>query len=175
MSFAASLGLRYPLIQAPMAGVQLSRLAIAVCEAGGLGSLPCAMLAPEAMRKELDAIRTGTSAPYNVNFFCHEPPAPSAERKAGWRKALGRFYGEFGIDPAAIPAGPGRLPFSAEAADVLEACGVQIGHVAVAVVGVMPVLVGALGHRDDDRQHAVLVVRRDVVRVDAGIVGVLVG
>ena len=121
MGFAANLGLRYPLIQAPMAGVQLSRLAIAVCEAGGLGSLPCAMLAPEAMRKELEAIRAGTSAPCNVNFFCHVPPAPSAEREARWRQVLAPFYGEFGIDAASIPAGPGRLPFSAEAAEVLEA------------------------------------------------------
>jgi nitronate monooxygenase len=119
MSFAA-LGLRYPLIQAPMAGVQLSRLAIAVSQAGGLGSLPCAMLAPDAMRKELDAIRAATQAPYNVNFFCHVPPVPSAEREAGWRKALARFYGEFGIDPASIAAGPGRLPFSEEAIKVLE-------------------------------------------------------
>jgi nitronate monooxygenase len=120
MSFAASLGLRYPLIQAPMAGVQLSRLTIAVCEAGGLGSLPCAMLAPDAMRKELEAVRAATPAPYNVNFFCHEPFAASAEREARWRRTLAPFYSEFGIDPESIPAGPGRLPFSAEAADVLE-------------------------------------------------------
>ncbi len=38
------LGIQTPIIQAPMAGVQGSALAIAVAEAGGLGSLPCAML-----------------------------------------------------------------------------------------------------------------------------------
>ena len=36
-----------PIIQAPMAGVQNSKLAIAVCQAGGIGSLPCAMLTLE--------------------------------------------------------------------------------------------------------------------------------
>ncbi len=121
MSFVARLGLRYPVIQAPMAGSQASRLAIAVSEAGGLGSLPCAMLAPDAIRKELEALKAGTRGPWNVNFFCHVPPAPSAEREAQWRKALEPYFKEFGIDPAGIPAGPGRLPFSAEAADVLEA------------------------------------------------------
>jgi nitronate monooxygenase len=114
------LGTDLPIIQAPMAGVQVSALTLAVCNAGGLGSLPCAMLTPDAMRKELDAIKAGTSRPYNVNFFCHTPPAPSAERDAAWRNALAPYFREHGIDPASIAAGPGRAPFSAEAADVLE-------------------------------------------------------
>ena len=113
-------GIEYPIIQAPMAGSQLSPLAGAVSNAGGLGSLPCAMLTPDGIRKELTALKALTSKPYNVNFFCHTPPTPSDEREAGWRKALGAFYKEFGIDPATIPAGPGRAPFSAEAAEVLE-------------------------------------------------------
>ena len=54
-----------PLIQAPMAGVQGSRLALAVCEAGGLGSLPCAMLTPDALRSELAALRGQTRRPWN--------------------------------------------------------------------------------------------------------------
>lgn len=115
------LGIELPVIQAPMAGVQLSALAIAVSNAGGLGSLPCAMLPPEAMRKELEALRDGTAKPFNVNFFCHEPPAPDAAREAAWRDSLAPYYAAFGIDAASIPAGPGRIPFSDAAADVLEA------------------------------------------------------
>jgi len=103
-----------------MAGVQGSALAVAVSEAGGLGSLPCAMLSREAMRSELAAIRAQTRQPFNVNFFCHAPPAVSAEREAGWRAALSPYYRELGIDANAIAAGPGRAPFSAEAADVLS-------------------------------------------------------
>jgi NAD(P)H-dependent flavin oxidoreductase YrpB (nitropropane dioxygenase family) len=38
------LGIELPIIQAPMAGVQSSALAVAVCNAGGL--FPCAMLNP---------------------------------------------------------------------------------------------------------------------------------
>ena len=115
------LGIDLPIIQAPMAGVQGSELAVAVSNAGGLGSLPCAMLTPDAIGQELSAIRSGTSRPFNVNFFCHTPPEPSPERETLWRETLSRYYGEFGIDVATIKAGPGRAPFSLEAADVLEA------------------------------------------------------
>lgn len=114
------LGIRHPVIQAPMAGVQLGALAAAVSAAGGLGSLPCAMVSPEAMRKELEAIRAGTDAPVNVNFFCHAPPQADAAREAAWRKTLAPYYRELGIDPERAPAGPGREPFGEEAANALE-------------------------------------------------------
>lgn len=120
MTIATLLGIPLPIIQAPMAGVQGSALAIAVSDAGGLGSLPCAMLAPDAMRRELAAITAQTSKPYNVNFFCHAQPARSAEREARWRAALAPYFAEFGIDADAIPPGPGRTPFGPEAADVLD-------------------------------------------------------
>ena len=119
-TFRELLGIELPIIQAPMAGVQLSALTIAVSNAGGLGSLPCAMLSLDQMRAELSAIRANTSRPFNVNFFCHTPAAPDAEREAAWRAALSKYYEEFGIDAAKIAAGPGRAPFSAEAADLLE-------------------------------------------------------
>ncbi|UZG43386.1 NAD(P)H-dependent flavin oxidoreductase [Caldimonas thermodepolymerans] len=115
------LNIEIPLIQAPMAGVQGAALAVAVCNAGALGSLPCAMLTPETMRQELLRLTAQTPRPYNVNFFCHAPPAPDAQREAAWRETLAPYYREFGIDPADIPAGPGRAPFSAAAAEVLEA------------------------------------------------------
>ncbi|OYU43035.1 MAG: 2-nitropropane dioxygenase, partial [Burkholderiales bacterium PBB4] len=83
--------LELPIIQAPMAGVQGSALALAVCEAGGLGSLPCAMLAPQALRAELSALRAGTSKPYNVNFFCHAPPIPNMHRQAAWLGLLAPY------------------------------------------------------------------------------------
>ena len=98
MTLQQLLGIELPIIQAPMAGSQGSALAVAVSNAGGLGSLPCAMLSAEAIRNELAAIGAGTSRPYNVNFFCHTPPAPSAEREAAWRAALAPYYKEYGVD-----------------------------------------------------------------------------
>ena len=103
-----------------MAGVQDNALAVAVSNAGGLGSLPCAMLGPDAMRTELAAIRAQTAKPFNVNFFCHTQPAPDVERERAWLAALLPYFDELGIDPDAIRGGPGRLPFSHDAADVLE-------------------------------------------------------
>ncbi len=94
MTLQTLLGIELPIIQAPMAGVQDSRLAVAVSNAGGLGSLPCAMLSPDAMRKELAHIAAHTTRPYNVNFFCHTPPTPNAEREAAWRAVLAPYYQE---------------------------------------------------------------------------------
>ncbi len=109
-----------PIVQAPMAGVQGSALAIAVSNAGGLGSLPCAMLSIDDLRRELAAIRAATNRPVNVNFFCHVQPEPDARREAEWRALLAPYYEEFGIDASAISGGAARRPFSDQAADVLE-------------------------------------------------------
>lgn len=119
MTLQNLLGIELPIVQAPMAGVQGSALAVAVSNAGGLGSLPCAMLGLDAMRNELAAIKAQTGRPFNVNFFCHVPPTPNAGREAAWRAALSPYYQEFGIDADTIPAGPGRSPFTSDAADVL--------------------------------------------------------
>lgn len=103
-----------------MAGVQGNAMAVAVSNAGGLGSLPCAMLGLDDLRKELETLKSQTAQPFNVNFFCHTPPEPDAEREAAWRAALAPYFEEFGIDPETIPAGPGRRPFSDDVAEVVE-------------------------------------------------------
>lgn len=109
-----------PLIQAPMAGVQGSALAIAVSNAGALGSLPCAMLAADALEAELGKMAAATSRPSNLNFFCHATPAPDPAREAEWRRALAPYFEEFGIDPSTIAGGATRMPFDARMADVIE-------------------------------------------------------
>lgn len=116
---ADRLGTPWPLIQAPMAGAQGAALALAAGEAGALGSLPCAMLAPEAMARELQAL-AAAGRPYNVNFFCHTAPEPDPARDHAWRAALAPYFAEIGLDVASVPGGPGRLPFSDAAADALE-------------------------------------------------------
>jgi nitronate monooxygenase len=102
-----------------MAGVQGSALAVALCHAGGLGSLPCATLDVEGMRRELTAMTAHTTKPFNVNFFCHEPPQLNVDVEAKWRAALTPYYRELGLDPDVIPSGPGREAFNAAAADVV--------------------------------------------------------
>ncbi len=112
--------MKYPLIQSPMAGVQGSELAIAVCEAGGLGSLPCAMLSVEALRQELATITAATDKPLNVNFFAHVSPENDERKEQGWRATLSAYYQDLGMDVEDIPAGAGRAPFNHEMANVLD-------------------------------------------------------
>lgn len=104
-----------------MAGVQDHRLAVAVSNSGGLGSLPAAMLTLDALKAELTQLSSKTDKPYNVNFFCHTPPVFSETREVVWRNTLKPYYNELGLDTNNIPTGPGRSPFTHEAADVLEA------------------------------------------------------
>jgi nitronate monooxygenase len=120
MTLQQLLGIELPIIQAPMAGAQGSALAVAVSNAGGLGSLPCAMLDVDAIRKELTVIRAQTSKPFNVNFFCHTQPEVSAGREAAWRAALAPYFAEYGIDAGSIPAQAGRQPFGVEVAEALN-------------------------------------------------------
>lgn len=115
------LGLNAPIVQAPMAGVQNHALALAVGKAGGLGSLPAAMLSPDALQAELKALTVATDGPYNVNFFCHALPPRSPEQETRWHQTLAPYYREWGLDARQIPSGPGRVPFNHDSADVLEA------------------------------------------------------
>ena len=118
-SWIDELGLKAPIWQSPMAGVQHHALAVAVSKAGGLGALPAAMLTTEVLREQMAALREQTDRPFQVNFFCHTPPAPQVQALARWAEALRPFYRELGLNDAEVPEGPGRTPFSAEWVDVL--------------------------------------------------------
>jgi nitronate monooxygenase len=109
-----------PIIQAPMAGAQGVELCIAVCTAGGLGSIPGAMLTPQMLRDEIAAVRAATDAPFNVNFFAHAPPVPDADAEARWLDLLAPYYAEAGLDPAAAPKGASRAPFDDAMCAVIE-------------------------------------------------------
>ena len=114
------LGLSHPLIQAPMAGVQLHALAVAVSKAGALGSLPAAMLTPDALRDEVQAIRARTARPWNLNFFCHTETGADAPAEAAWLDALRPYYAELGVDVAKAASGASRAPFGEQAAALIE-------------------------------------------------------
>jgi nitronate monooxygenase len=118
---AALLGTEWPIVQAPMAGVQGAALAVAACQSGALGSLPAAMLTPESLRAELAALRAGAAGrPFSVNFFCHRAPAPDAARDAAWRAALAPYFAEYGVDPSVVTEGTGRAPFGPEHLPLLD-------------------------------------------------------
>jgi nitronate monooxygenase len=109
-----------PIIQAPMAGSVGSEMVIAVSEAGGLGSLPCAMLNPEQMRAEIGIIRQRTSRPINLNFFCHRAPQADAAREGAWKRRLENYYLDLGLDPQAPVPAAARAPFDSAMCDLVQ-------------------------------------------------------
>jgi nitronate monooxygenase len=113
-------GIEVPIIQAPMAGTGTAELAIAVSDAGGLGSLSCAQLSLPQARAALDLIAPGASRPINLNFFCHVPPSTDAGRDLNWRARLAPYYVELGLDPEAAVPGTGRQPFDGDFCSLVE-------------------------------------------------------
>ncbi len=114
------LGIKVPIIQAPMAGANGSAMVIAACEAGALGSLPCAMLDGAKVRSEIGVIRQRTSKPINVNFFCHTPAKPDPRRAAAWKAELEGYYAEHGLDPSAKAPDVDRAPFDEVMCETVE-------------------------------------------------------
>ena len=100
-----------PIVQAPLAGAQDAELAIAVAQAGGLGSLPCAMLSVEQIRAQVAVFRAALTAPINLNFFAHQSPARDEAAQARWRASLAPYYAEMGLDPDAPVNAAMRAPF----------------------------------------------------------------
>ena len=96
------------IVQAPMAGAGGVDLAIAALRGGAVGSLPCALLAPDAAMAQAAAVRAGAEGPLNLNFFCHAmPPAPD---ESAWHALLAPYFAEYAVTPPAVPP-PLRLPF----------------------------------------------------------------
>jgi len=88
-AFTELIGTRLPIVQAPMAGGWTPpRLVAEVCEAGGLGSLAGAMLAPEVLRDQIRDIRSRTGMPFAVNLFA-PLPAPTRRGLAEWAVLTG--------------------------------------------------------------------------------------
>ncbi|CAN5602821.1 nitronate monooxygenase [soil metagenome] len=114
------LGIEVPIVQAPMAGASGSAMAVATSEAGGLGSLPCAMLDAAEVRVELGAIRQRTAKPINVNFFCHTPAQPDAGREVAWKSHLAAYYTELGLDASDSLPGVARDPFDETMCEIVE-------------------------------------------------------
>tara|TARA_B110000503_G_scaffold118459_1_gene179422 strand:+ start:6236 stop:7297 length:1062 start_codon:yes stop_codon:yes gene_type:complete len=114
------LNIDLPIIQAPMAGVQDAELAAAVSNAGGLGSLPCAMLDTVALEAELQRLTVLTDKPFNVNFFCHQTPKVSSKQLETWYQSLSGYFRELGLEAPAAGSGVAREPFGDAALSVLE-------------------------------------------------------
>src|ERR1043166_27156 len=112
--------IEHPILLAPMAGSMDFELAVAISEAGGLGSLPSAMLQARQGSAQIEKFRERSKAPVNLNFFCHTPPVLNNEREVRWRERLAPYYRELGIDPSAPVPTSMRMPFDAALCDLVE-------------------------------------------------------
>lgn len=100
MSLLQLLGLRHPILQAPMAGVSTPAMAAAVSRAGGLGALGVGSSTPEAAQKAIAETRAlAPAAPLQVNVFCHCPATPDPAREAAWSARLP--FADYGAAPPA--------------------------------------------------------------------------
>ena len=90
-------GVALPIVQAPMANSSGVDMAVAVAEAGGLGSLPCAGLGDDKVREGVAAM-SRTRKPINLNFFCHDEPERDLAREAAWIERLAPYYRELGVE-----------------------------------------------------------------------------
>ena len=103
------LGIRLPIIQAPMASASTPDMAAAVSKAGALGSLGAAYSQPEAMQRDAEAVRAHTHSPFNVNLFASKQPAAiDAAAQRGALDAVAGYYRELGL-PAPEPL---RAPYA---------------------------------------------------------------
>jgi nitronate monooxygenase len=113
-------GIELPIIQAPMANATAVDMAVAVANAGGLGSFPCAALTDDKIAAGVAEIRSRTSKPLNLNFFCHTPAPPDEARDAAWLKRLEPYYAELGAEMPKVPLKASIVPFTAATCAVVE-------------------------------------------------------
>ncbi|WP_375738319.1 NAD(P)H-dependent flavin oxidoreductase [Pseudomonas boanensis] len=93
------LSIEHPIIQAPMVGVSTPKLAAAVSNAGGLGSIGIGASTPAQARILITETRALTARPFNVNLFCHRPAQADPCREAAWLEHLRPLFAEFDAEP----------------------------------------------------------------------------
>lgn len=115
------LDIEHPIIQAPMAGASTAEMAAVVGNAGGLGSLGCAMMTKDGVLAIAAKTRALSNRALNLNFFCHKSPVADAKRAGAARNRLQPWYDKLnaGEIPEVIEA---HFPFNAQICEaVLEA------------------------------------------------------
>jgi nitronate monooxygenase len=112
-------GVESPIVAAPMANFAGLELAVAVAEAGGLGSLPCAALDPGQIGAEVAAFRSRARKPLNLNFTCHAGTQDDDKDRA-WLRQLAPYYAEFGVEGPALPFRATHPPFDEAACAAIE-------------------------------------------------------
>jgi nitronate monooxygenase len=99
VTLSERLGIEFPIIQAPMAGVSTPALAAAVSNAGGLGSIGVGASDAGAARSAIAAFRERSRGSLNVNVFCHARARPQERVESEWLEFLRPHFERFGAEP----------------------------------------------------------------------------
>ena len=107
-AFLERIGIRYPIIQAPMGGANATppALVAAVSNAGALGFLGAAYMSPEQIASECNAIRALTDRPFGLNLFAPTDIPDSPGDIDAAMACVARFHTELGLAAPARPALP---------------------------------------------------------------------
>jgi nitronate monooxygenase len=120
-AFLERVGIRHPIIQAPMGGANATPPALVanVSNAGGLGFLGAAYMSPEQITSDCAAIRSLTRRPFGLNLFAPTEMADSPADVDAAISALARFHAELGLDAPKPPLLP-RYTFEQQLAAALD-------------------------------------------------------
>ena len=115
-----TLGLRHPIVQAPMAGGgDTPALVAAVCEAGALGSIGATYLTPQQIADTCAAVRLKTARPFGINLFVPDAPLPGDVYPEAAVGRVAPFFEELGLPRPGPPPAPAR-DFDAQLDAVLD-------------------------------------------------------
>ncbi|WP_368908302.1 NAD(P)H-dependent flavin oxidoreductase, partial [Serratia marcescens] len=102
-AFARELGLRYPIVQGPMNGASPPALAVAVSNAGALGSCAAALFSPAVILERVQQIRAQTAAPFNINLFLLDEQHPDLAELKRAQHLLRPFREALGLSEPPMP------------------------------------------------------------------------
>lgn len=115
--FAARLGIRLPILMAPMSGACPPSLAAAVANAGGLGACGALLMQPNEIRSWTDEFRKTSRGNFQLNLWIPDPPP---ERNAALEQHQRDFLAKWGPPVPPEAANPSLPNFEAQCQTLLE-------------------------------------------------------
>lgn len=146
------LGLEVPVMQAPLGRVAAAPLAIAVSQAGGLGTLGASWTEPAALREQIRSIGRATDRPFCVNLVLDleqdQRLEVALEQRVPWvsfsfgmrREMLERAHARGTRAIVQVASADAARAAADAGADALIVQGVEAGGHVQSVVGLLPLL-----------------------------------
>lgn len=125
-AFAKLIGIRVPILLAPMAGACPASLSIAVANAGGLGSCGALLMQPAAIKAWAAEVRAQSNGGFNMNLWI---PDPTPVRDQAAEASVRAFLAGFGPEVPAEAGNAAPPDFAAQCEALLEAAPTVVSSV----------------------------------------------